>query len=82
MNEPVPPENVKVFPNPSLGIVTINTDLTQYDVKILAIDGQTVYSSTILSNHSTHDLTYLAGGLYYLYLSDGNKKYTQKLIIK
>ncbi len=82
VNEPTSHENIKVFPNPSLGSITINTDLTQYNVKILAIDGQTVYSSTILSNNGTHDLTYLAGGLYYLYLSDGLKKYTQKLIIK
>jgi N-acetylneuraminic acid mutarotase len=81
-NEPVSHENIKVFPNPSPGIITIRTNLSQYHVKILAIDGQTVYSSTIGSNNCTLDLTNLAGGLYYLYLSNGIRKYTQKLIVK
>lgn len=76
--------NVLVYPNPSSGIVTISniTDLFKtYDVYVLNLLGQTVYSKKHMSD-STLEIYLEKKGVYFVEIESGKDKIRKKLIIK
>ena len=72
---------VKLYPNPSTGIIKITTE-NPVSISIIDLLGKVVYSSDNLSNNSIIDLSSLQKGIYFAKIVDGNKAITQKLILK
>jgi len=73
---------LQVFPNPSIGIVTINCPFTATGVNIAGMDGKTVYQTFAGTTNYTIDLSGIAKGLYVAQVSYANGVVTQKLILQ
>lgn len=73
--------NIKVYPNPSNGIFTIDTILPT-DVKILDITGKEVFTASNITNQASLNLTNLQEGIYMLKMKNENGEQTEKIIIK
>jgi hypothetical protein len=79
------PEKIhfQVFPNPSDGIINIETtEQTKCCLEVYSVTGQKVHSSLIKNGRSCVDLSALPSGYYFLVLVVKNNKYTNPLIIK
>lgn len=74
--------NIKVWPNPSTGIVRIATE-TPVNVVITDISGKTVFTMEQVSNESQMNLSSLQKGIYLATMttSEGAQQ-TQKLVLK
>ena len=72
---------IKVFPNPSTGIFTIDTVLAT-DVKVLDITGKEVFKASNITNQASLNLTNLQEGVYMLKMKNENGEQTEKIIIK
>ncbi|TAJ08180.1 T9SS C-terminal target domain-containing protein [Marinilabiliaceae bacterium JC017] len=78
---------IKVFPNPTTGRVTIQSDQLagkEVNVVVTALDGQQVYSKNgiRLADGAELDLCGLSNGMYILTLKTPDAKVQQKLIIR
>ena len=77
--------NITIYPNPTNGIVTINTaDISNGAIIVKDVLGKTVVSLPFYSNSTTIDLNnYQARGTYFVELYDGDQNLiTVKKIIK
>ncbi|MEO8516488.1 MAG: T9SS type A sorting domain-containing protein [Flavobacterium sp.] len=72
---------IKVFPNPSNGVFTIDTVMPT-DVRVLDITGKEVFKGSNITNQTPLDLTNLQKGLYLLKLKNESGEQTEKIIIK
>lgn len=73
-----------LFPNPSNGQVTISNlsaHFDQYDLRVLDLLGQTVYSKTNISS-ATHQVNLDSKGVYFIEMLEGKEKLRKKLIIR
>jgi hypothetical protein len=81
-------EKVKIYPNPSDGIFTIEinkTESNKVSVEILDITGKLVYRNDypVLGNlKETIDLQNLNKGMYFLRVKEGEKISTVKIILR
>ena len=75
-------ENATVYPNPSNGNVTIETDLIVDAIQLISINGQLKieYSNPVFQNNS-FNMSNLPKGFYFLKLSSENQSTTKKIII-
>jgi hypothetical protein len=72
---------ISVYPNPSNGIFTINTQLPT-DVVAIDVTGKEVFRMLNINNQTTLNLTQLQKGLYLLKLSNELGEQTKKIIIE
>ena len=75
----------KIYPNPSNGTFTIEaagfSNTTR--LRVLDLSGKQVYESKLKGvNQAKLDLTFLTKGIYFVEVSDANKKAVQKLVVK
>ena len=73
-----------VYPNPvseTLHIIPVNPQLP-YTAKLFDISGKLVLENSALINHTAFDVKNTAKGAYLLELTQGNEKYTQKIVIQ
>lgn len=78
-----PELNVKVFPNPSSGILNIEYNAISYAMmSIYTITGQKMLSKELNNGLNQIDLNNLNSGLYLLKLKDGDKESVQRIIIE
>lgn len=81
------PKAIEMYPNPSNGNVTINLLAAKEGATINVIDmmGKVVYTenvkTTSFEKHNMN-LEHLAKGIYYVNVSQGNEKYSQKITIQ
>ena len=72
-----------IFPNPTNGLITIGLDnATKYELSVINVLGQIVYSSSINDINTRVDLSSFDKGVYTIELSDGNSVYSDKLIVE
>ena len=72
-----------IFPNPTNGLITIGLDnATKYELSVINVLGQKVYTSSINDINTRVDLSSFDTGVYTIELSDGNSVYSDKLIIE
>jgi hypothetical protein len=74
--------NVKVWPNPVLGVVNINTPSNSGMLRIMSIDGRCVYQEKYLTNNIQFDSEILSDGTYVITLTDDSGKFYTTRIIK
>jgi extracellular elastinolytic metalloproteinase len=73
--------NFKVYPNPSNGKITIQTNNPKYNITIKDIIGQTIYKEIDLLDNETLDITFLTNGIYLININYGNNNTTKRIII-
>ena len=73
--------SVSLYPNPTNGIVKINTT-SPVNIVVSDVSGKVVYSSNQITNQSTLDLSLLQKGIYFAKISGDNTDQTQKIILK
>jgi photosystem II stability/assembly factor-like uncharacterized protein len=80
------PANVSVYPNPAVDNVTITVNNIsghhKNELAIYNVIGEVVYSETLTSNVKKLDVELFSSGVYFVKVSDGEKTYTQKLVIQ
>jgi len=74
--------SVDVFPNPSNGIVNINCPFTATGIKVVSINGRTVYETLTVNSTYTIDLSKQAKGVYIVQTFSNNGVVTQKLVLE
>ena len=72
---------IKVFTNPSNGVVTIDTVLPT-DVVVLDITGKEVFKASSITNETSLNLTNLQKGVYMLKMKNEVGEQTEKIIIE
>jgi len=80
-NHPSLTDSVKLYPNPSNGIVRIKTDVDT-DIVILDMTGKEVYKVKNAVNDQTINLTSLQKGVYVAKINNVNGELNQKIVIK
>jgi hypothetical protein len=75
-------DQVVVYPNPSMGKISINGIANFEQIQIIDIAGRLVYQE-ILDNSNIQNFEFdLQDGLYYLTLSNMNETVTKKIVIR
>ena len=69
-----------IYPNPSNGIVKINTE-NEVAINVIDILGKVVYSNNKINKNSIMDFSDLQKGIYVLQIIDENINSSQKLIL-
>ena len=73
--------NLKLFPNPSSGVFTLQMKKPQYiKVQIYNIIGSIIYQDSFVLPQSTIDLSNESPGIYFLLASSGDDTWSQKII--
>ena len=72
---------VKLYPNPSTGIVSISSNDT-VDFTLIDVLGKTVFTKKAVANNDQIDLSNLAKGVYLVKLQSEKGTSTQKLILE
>ena len=74
------PNKVKLYPNPSTGIVKITTE-NIVKVQVVDVLGKVVYINNSISNNTNIDLSNLQKGVYLVKINGENINITEKLIL-
>ncbi len=72
----------RVFPNPSDGILTIQSSENLKELKIWSADGQCVFEATSSGKVTTVDVKHLSSGVYTLQLISQKSHHFKSIIIK
>lgn len=72
---------IKLYPNPSNGLVKIRTE-SPVNVVVSDVTGKTVFTMKQVTNDSQMDLSSLEKGMYLVKMSNEDAEFTQKLILK
>jgi hypothetical protein len=72
---------IKVFPNPSNGIFTIDTTLPT-EINVVDVTGKEVYKASNITNQSSINVASLQKGVYLLKMKNELGEQTEKIIIK
>jgi hypothetical protein len=75
-------KNVKVWPNPVLGIVNINTPSNSGMLRVMSIDGKCIYQQKYFTKNIQFDSEILSNGTYVITLTDDSGKFYTTRIIK
>ncbi|MBI3512179.1 MAG: T9SS type A sorting domain-containing protein [Bacteroidetes bacterium] len=73
---------ILIYPNPSGGIFTINTSFTTGEISVCNSTGEIIFKSTINNEKSTIDLSSQPDGIYFVTLKNGERTYSQKIIVQ
>jgi hypothetical protein len=72
---------VSIYPNPTNGIVSINTDANNFNYTVVNLVGNMVAQNTVKGNNTTVDLTNNAKGVYFVTINTENGSVTKKVIL-
>jgi hypothetical protein len=72
--------SLKLYPNPSTGIITINTE-TSVNVNIVDVTGKVVFVANNVTKDKNIDLSGLQKGVYLAQISSENATTTEKIIL-
>lgn len=71
---------IKIYPNPGTTFVFVETTFSSGSIVLLNALGQEIKSSTISSQKERIDLSYLAKGIYFIKVVNGDKHLVTKII--
>jgi hypothetical protein len=80
-NESFDVSKIKVYPNPSNGIFTVDTDLPT-EVKVLDITGKVVFTGFDITKQNSINVSNLQQGVYLLKIKNDLGEQTEKIVIK
>ena len=70
---------MKIYPNPSKGVINFSNNLIDERIQIFSINGEKVYDRTITKNSIDLDLQ---SGFYLLKISNNSRVLNHKIIIR
>jgi hypothetical protein len=70
--------NINIYPNPSTGVININTNETIENINILDINGKLVHHQT---NNSPIDLSQHAKGIYFINITTEKVVINKKIVL-
>jgi hypothetical protein len=70
--------NIKVFPNPSHGIIHIEGDFDEAIVKVIDAYGRTLLATSLLNL----DLKHLPSGIYFIIIATKQGAFTRKVVLR
>jgi hypothetical protein len=73
--------DIKLFPNPTNSSFNVECRIQNAELKIYDITGREVFTTTLNSKHQILNPN-LSSGVYFVKVTDGEKVFTQKLIIE
>ncbi len=73
---------INIFPNPAIEIITIESNLNSGTIHIININGQEIYSSDFFGSNNKVDISNLTSGIYFVRISNNEISYFKKLVIK
>jgi hypothetical protein len=73
--------NVDIYPNPSNGLFTIQTDQSDLTIEVYNLMGERVYHSGLDKKITAIDLTAQPAGVYFVHMLSGNGNIVKKVII-
>lgn len=71
-------ESVRVFPNPSNGVITVESNKTHLNLSICDLSGNVVYQCFMVSKQKAIDLKHIEKGVYFLKIEDKSLKIVVK----
>jgi uncharacterized protein YjbI with pentapeptide repeats len=74
--------SIKISPNPSKGLFSVNTDESNGKIIIRDVTGKTIFEKQIIGNKSEIDFTNQAKGVYFIDIVTDKSIKTQKLVIE
>lgn len=77
--EHITSQHIQVFPNPTSGFVTIETDFSEFNFEIITMEGQVLKSGKGSYSIDFTDLNY-PSGVYYLNISSNGSLFKHKII--
>ena len=79
-------ENIRIYPNPSNGILKLEYNGTQFDkdcgLEIYNVKGEKIYQSVALNPISEIDLSYQSRGIYFVKIHKGQAVLTRKILLE
>ncbi len=82
INDNIKISEVKIYPNPSNGIISIESPIDNLSYNIINITGQTILSNEINNRKTTINLSSFEKGIYFIQLKHNGKiESTRKLIL-
>jgi hypothetical protein len=81
VNEDIANKSIKIYPNPAQSSITIESALINSHLQIFNSLGNSVYQTTLNSKHQFLN-PHLPAGIYFVRVNDGEKVYTQKLVVE
>ncbi len=75
-------ENISIYPNPSNGIFTLNSSISNGEIFIYNLMGELVFQSQLNSPAFTIDLSNEASGIYFVHVNTGKELFTRKVIVQ
>lgn len=69
-----------IYPNPTSGIITINGTKSTAKITVTDLLGQIKFATS--TKNKTVDLSELPGGTYFIYISQRDSKFIEKVVIK
>ena len=73
--------NIEVYPNPTNGIVNINTE-NRYSIKLFNILGELIMEEDLIDVSSKIDLSSLKSGIYYIDFYNDKLVDTKKIVLE
>ncbi len=74
--------SLQFYPNPTRDALHIETDLSNYDIRISDVQGRILHESTNLGSRSVHDFKSYAPGMYLIYVMHQNRTFKTLRIVK
>lgn len=71
-----------IYPNPSSGKISLNTNVNEYQINLYNILGADVYTRNNLTRNSTLNLGFLKNGVYLLKITSGTEVTIKKIVLK
>ncbi|MEO8760250.1 MAG: PHB depolymerase family esterase [Bacteroidia bacterium] len=72
---------IKIYPNPSNGILNINSQKNIKTIKVLNLLGEVVYSKETNDKENSINLKHLPTGIYFIFIQDEDNSFISKKII-
>ncbi len=83
-SENTPEIGFNIYPNPTSGDININSNIEFHnaDYKIYSMIGQYVSNGILKNNTESISVSNLQTGIYFLSITDGERTYSQKFVVK
>ncbi|MCP4441611.1 MAG: T9SS type A sorting domain-containing protein, partial [Aureispira sp.] len=74
-------KTIDIYPNPSIGVFNISSELADFSYKVTTIDGKLVQQGQTEGNILNLNLSKQSNGLYYITVTQANQNNTFKIVL-
>ncbi len=82
IQEELSSNDFSIYPNPTSGLLFVNSNVILNDVKVFNLLGELVFQKYPFSNEFEFDLSFLGPGIFLVYVSSDSSINTSKIVIR